>query len=273
MPADPDSVDARPHPTPYPDVNVVLGHFRASIENILAPHFLGMYLSGSLALGDFAPHRSDIDFVVMTDAELPADLFSSLRAMHARFNAGDSPWATEVEAVYIAREALRRHDPRHAVWPHIQRGNSNVLERDLLDSGWVIQRHILREHGVVVAGPALREVIDPVQPREMRQAVVALLDEWWGPMRNDPAPLRHRGYQAYAVLTMCRMLYTFEFGAVVSKPVAARWAHEELDDRWPGLIERSLAWEKDRPITPTGDVDQTLGLIHYTVERCGNGRA
>jgi hypothetical protein len=236
MPADPDSVDARPHPTPYPDVNVVLGHFRASIENILAPHFLGMYLSGSLALGDFAPHRSDIDFVVMTDAELPADLFSSLRAMHARFNAGDSPWATEVEAVYIAREALRRHDPRHAVWPHIQRGNSNVLERDLLDSGWVIQRHILREHGVVVAGPALREVIDPVQPREMRQAVVALLDEWWGPMRNDPAPLRHRGYQAYAVLTMCRMLYTFEFGAVVSKPVAARWAREELDDRWPGLI-------------------------------------
>ncbi|MGH2390820.1 MAG: nucleotidyltransferase domain-containing protein, partial [Chloroflexota bacterium] len=153
MPADPESVVARPRPTPYPDVNEVLGYFLSSIETILAPRFLGMYLSGSLALGDFAPRRSDIDFVVMTDAELPEDLFSSLRAMHARFNVGDSPWATEVEAVYIARKALRRHDPRQAIWPHIQRGKSNVLEMDLLDSGWVIQRHILREQGVVLAGP------------------------------------------------------------------------------------------------------------------------
>ncbi|MGH2389608.1 MAG: aminoglycoside adenylyltransferase domain-containing protein, partial [Chloroflexota bacterium] len=112
--------------------------------------------------------------------------------------------------------------------------------------------------------------IDPVQPDQMRQAVIALLDEWWGPMRADPAPLHRRGYQAYTVLTMCRMLYTCEFGAVVSKPVAARWARAELGERWSELIERSLAWEKGQQTTPACDVDETLDLIHYTLERCRN---
>jgi hypothetical protein len=47
------------------------------------------------------------------------------------------------------------------------------------------------------------------------------MEKWWGTMPVDPAPLRRRGYQASAVLTMCRMRYTLAHGAVVSKPVAA----------------------------------------------------
>ena len=40
-----------------------------------------------------------------------------------------------------------------------------------------------------------------------------------------------QGYQAYAILSMCRVLYTLEFGTVVSKPAAARWAQGTLDER------------------------------------------
>jgi hypothetical protein len=47
------------HPTPYADVNAVLYHFLANIQAIVRRHFVGMYVSGSLALGDFDPHSSD----------------------------------------------------------------------------------------------------------------------------------------------------------------------------------------------------------------------
>src|SRR5713226_5764624 len=43
------------HPTPYAGINAVLQHFLASIQAIVGSHFRGMYLSGSLALGDFDP--------------------------------------------------------------------------------------------------------------------------------------------------------------------------------------------------------------------------
>ena len=86
-------------PTPYADVNAVLTHFLTQIRAVLGDQFRGMYLDGSLALGDFNPQTSDIDFVVTTDAAVSAEHFAALRALHARFNASASPWATEVEAV------------------------------------------------------------------------------------------------------------------------------------------------------------------------------
>ncbi|MGI8856913.1 MAG: aminoglycoside adenylyltransferase domain-containing protein [Thermomicrobiales bacterium] len=271
MPTHYDHTDSRPQPTPFPDVNTVLCEFLTNMQTILEEHFLGMYLSGSLALGDFASDRSDIDFVVVTDTALSDDLVSALRAMHNRFNASDSPWATEVEAAYIPRDALRRHNPADVRHPHIERGAEQTLEWDDLDSGWVVQRAILREHGVVVAGPDPHTLIDPVSPNILRRAVVELMTNWWGTMRDDPTPLlrHHIGYQAYAVLTMCRILYTLEFGAIVSKPVAARWAREIEGALWAPLIDRALVWRKGRrDVPPDGDVNATLDMIQFTLERC-----
>jgi aminoglycoside adenylyltransferase-like protein/nucleotidyltransferase-like protein len=262
---------APPQPTPYPDVNAALRDFLSRIQIILGDHFRGMYLSGSLALGDFAAYRSDIDFVVVTDSEMSGDDLAALRAMHARFNAGDSPWATEVEAAYIPQDALRRYNPADACHPHIERGAGETLDMDQLGSDWIVQRFILREHGVIVAGPNPHTLIDPVHPDDLRRAVVTLMDEWWATMRDDPTPLLryHIGYQAYAVLTMCRILYTLDFGTIVSKPVAARWAQGIADGRWDTLIEHALAWRKDRQDRPPGgDVNATLDLIAYTHDRC-----
>src|SRR5215469_13557725 len=52
------------HPTPYADVNAVLHDFLIRIQAILGKHLAGIYLSGSLALGDFDPRSSDLDLVV-----------------------------------------------------------------------------------------------------------------------------------------------------------------------------------------------------------------
>lgn len=271
MPTHHDHTDARPQPTPYPDVNAVLREFLSHVQSILGEHFRGMYLHGSLALGDFASHRSDIDFVVVTDTEVSSDHLAALRAIHDRFNASDSSWATEVEAAYIPQDALRRYDPAHARHPHIERGGDETLDIDELATDWIIQRFILREHGVVVAGPDPRTLIDPISPHDLRRAVVTLMDDWWGPMIHNPSPLHQHtiGYQAYAVLTMCRILYTLEKGSVVSKPVAARWARGTPPERWATLIERALAWRKDRQKMATDDdMHGTLELIRYTLDRC-----
>lgn len=258
-------------PTPYADVNAVLAELLSNIQVVLGRNFRGMYLHGSLALGDFAPDRSDIDVVVVTETEVTQEQFEALRSMHARFNASSSPWATEVEAAYIPRDALRRYDPANASHPHIVRGDETlVIEHFHTD--WIVQRAILREHGVIVAGPAPHTLIDPVDPQSLRRAVADIATSWLEPeflAAGEPVALRQRGYQPYMVLTLCRMLYTLEFGTVVSKPAAARWAQQALDQCWDDLIEPALAWRKDHQHMPRDDeVDRTLALIEHTVERC-----
>lgn len=255
------------HPTPYPDVNAVLHMLLSSVQTILGDHFIGMYLYGSLASGDF-DQSSDVDFVVVTYDEIAGDLFAALQAMHARINTGDSPWAIQVEVSYIPQHALRRYDPTHALHPHIDRGRGESLGMKKHDSDWIIQRHMLREQGLVVTGPAPRTLIDPVLPNELRRAVLEILHGWWAPMLDDPTRLNSRGYQSYAVLTMCRMLYTLQYGTVVSKPVAAHWAQETLGERWVPLIERAWAGRQGpRSKAQSEDVNGTLDLIGYTLER------
>jgi predicted nucleotidyltransferase len=256
-------------PTPYADVNEVLYELLAQVQSILGSHFVGMYLSGSLALGDFSPYSSDIDLVIVTDAPLSDDRIAALQAMHARFAAGRSPWAAKLEAVYVPVLALRREAVPGARYPLLEKDRPLVM--DQLESGWSVQCYTLREHGRAVAGPEPRALVDPVDPNRMRCAGAAVARMWLQEARVDPSWLtwlRRRYNQAFVVLTLCRLLYTLDSGAVASKPGAARWAREAVDRRWAGLIEYALAGQHDSAETSDREVDETVALIQHTVDRC-----
>jgi hypothetical protein len=66
--------------TPYPQINAVLQELLSGVRAILGRRLVGMYLDGSLGIGDFDPDKSDLDFVVVTDGELSAETFCLSRA-------------------------------------------------------------------------------------------------------------------------------------------------------------------------------------------------
>jgi hypothetical protein len=247
-------------PTPYPDVNAVLDALLSSVRGILGDYFAGLYLYGSLSSGDFDQLRSDIDFVVVTTAQLPEKIISALEAMHQRLWASGLKWAAKLEGTYIPQSDLRRYDPTAAPCPCVNEGRFYLARHG---SDWVIQRSILREQGVVVAGPPLHLMIDPVSPDEIREGVRGVLRGWWAPMLDNPGFLRDGEYQAYAVLTMCRALYTFHHGTITSKPVSARWALTTLDRKWKSLIEWALTWQH---ADQSECLRETLDFIRYTLE-------
>ena len=248
-------------PTPYPDINALLDLLLDGVQTLLGNRLAGLYLYGSLAAGEFDVARSDIDFVIATACDLPADLLPALSAMHERIAAASPRWAAMLEGSYIPLDALRRYDPAHAVHPHLSMGGG--LRVEYHDADGVILRHILREQGIAVAGPPPHTLIDPVTPDDLRRAVVDLFHNWWAPVLDDSTRLHPPAYQAYAVLTMCRILYTLHHGAVVPKSVAARWAQAALGDPWASLIDRALAW----PGVPFDDLPQALDLIRHTRDR------
>jgi hypothetical protein len=113
-------------------------------------------------------------------------------------------------------------------------------------------------------------LIDPISPDELREAVCEQLRDFWYPQFGGPEWLRPRDYQSFAVLTMCRALYTLSQGAVVSKPAAAAWAQQALDPQWRPIIERALAWRHQHE---RDDLTETLAFLRYAVmhglEVCG----
>ena len=98
-------------PTPYPDVNAFLKVFLDNAKAVLGNHFIGMYLYGSLACGDFDPNQSDIDPLIVTKGELPSNLVLALENMHTRIYNSGLKWATQMTGAYIPFEAMRSYSP------------------------------------------------------------------------------------------------------------------------------------------------------------------
>jgi hypothetical protein len=254
-------------PTSHAAVNDLVARLLAGQQSALGPRLLGLYLDGSLALGAFDA-ESDIDFIAVTASEVSSLEFLALQALHDRLAALDNPWALQLEGSYISAAALRRYDLAHAVHPNLERGDGERLEWKHHHADWVIHRHVLREHGLNLLGPPPATLVDPVSAADLRAAVASILESWYAGMLADPSPLRSRGYQSYAVLSLCRILYTLETGAVAPKRAAAGWAVAALGPPWSALIDR--AWQgRQQPAAGAlpADVEATLALIRLALAR------
>lgn len=244
------------HPTPYKDVNAILHLLLTKTLEILGPRLVGFYLYGSLSLGDFDPASSDIDFLAVTDDELSDAMLEALRTMHADIASSGLPYADHLEGSYIPRAALRRYDPANAHHPTI--GVDWPFHVGEHGPNWIIERYIVREHGVILYGPSPQTLIDPISPQELREAVREQLRiRWQSSLLADTEWLRPRNYQAFAVLTFCRALYTLHDGTISSKPQAAAWAQTHYP-QWRPIIERSLAW---RSQVEKDDLTETLAFL------------
>jgi Domain of unknown function (DUF4111)/Polymerase beta, Nucleotidyltransferase len=258
----------------------VLDELVTGATGALGESFCGAYLHGSFALGEANEH-SDVDFVVATNDELTKSEQRGLQDLHARLFALDSPWAQHLEGSYIPTDRLRSVDPVRAAYYYLDNGASRLVWSDHCNTALV--RWVVREHGVVLAGPLPEQLVEPVPADVLRdEAMRALLEyaawaeesrarydageglETWSELPFS------RWQQPYLVLTFCRILWTLRHGAVTTKREAAEWAAEKLDPEWRDLIERAIRNRSDpwgRTRLPSGAelVDRTCAFVEYAV--------
>jgi hypothetical protein len=156
------------------------------------------------------------------------------------------------------------HPPPTRMARHARQSMKEILPDQ--QAVWIIQRHVVRECGVVIEGPDPKTLIDYVSPDDIRGAIMGILDEWWFPMLDDASWLRDHDnhYRAFAVTTMCRVLHALKHGTIVSKPKAAQWTLANVGQPWQELIERSIAVSNHEDLEIT--LDETLDFIRYTKE-------
>jgi Domain of unknown function (DUF4111) len=230
---------------------------------MLGDNFCGAYLQGSFAVGHADAH-SDVDFIIVTMDDVTPEQQTKLQALHQTLYALPTPWAQHLDGSYVPRRILRRSDPARRPLLYLDNG-ATELALDNHDNTAVV-RWSLREHGVVLAGPEPRELIDPISPDELRDDVRWALDEWAAWFRSQDSISRRR--LAVAVLSHCRILHTLATGEVTSKRVAGEWTLHELDPAWASLIRWALEARPD-PWTKVGEpadparVRRTRAFIDY----------
>ena len=268
------------HSEVYPELASVLQRFVAGVQNGLGSNFLGAYLVGSLATGDF-DLDSDVDFLIVTNAELSDAEVRSLQTTHADIHALGCYPAQHLEGSYISTHLLNRTDlvGVEPLW-FVDNGSTS-LERSIHDNRWHV-RWILRERGITIIGPDPKTLMRPVPTGALRSeaiaAIQALKSHFVAEIDQPVGWFNTRFGQSFAVLTCCRMLYTCKSGTVQSKLFGVKWAEQSLDPAWCELIRK--AWtermgvrfgDKVRQRAQTRLLHETAKFIAYAqslVETC-----
>ena len=269
-----DSRDKKTIPTPYSELNDVLQELVDSVQEILGGDFVGAYLQGSFAVGDFDEH-SDVDFVVVSEKELSEKQVGALQIMHERIYELDSPWAQHLEGSYFPRAILKDPAQRGRDLWYLDHGARSLIRSDHCNT--LIVRWVVREKGVTLAGPPPKTLVAPISSDLLRAYIRDDMIEWGQEILNDPERFNNRFYQGFIVLSYCRMLHDLHTGTNQSKRAGAEWAKVYLDPAWAGLIDRAWDCRPDpaasvRTPADPDDFASTLAFVRYVIDESKRSR-
>lgn len=225
-------------------VLALLQDLTAHLPVILGRNLVGIYLHGSLTQQAFNPKRSDVDCIVVTRRDLSDAQFRRLGAWLSRA-AEANPWAARLQMLFLLRNEVLTMNSKACLYQF------GLLKRSGSDGNPIIWMNVLQS-GVVLFGPSPESFVPALTPEILFQAlereVGYLREEISGKPQSQWRDVP--SYRAYAVLTLCRILYSFRKGTIVSKQRAAKWAIKYLPGEWSRIILQAL--ESDDAERPAG---------------------
>jgi hypothetical protein len=213
--------------------------YLALADEDLPDRIEGLYLAGSVALDDFRPDQSDVDFVAVTAERLsPAEL-EALDSVHRRLaERTPEPWFS---GVYVTWDELAG-DPRQIedVPAHHEGRFQATGGFDANPVQWLT----LRTHTVAVRGtesPTVWTDADAVSQWTLDN-LATYWRSWVGRQQKlvrGSMMLSDRAL-TWGVLGVPRLHYTLATGEVTSKAGAGEYALSTFGERWTPIVTEAL---------------------------------
>jgi hypothetical protein len=228
-----------------PVAQQVVDHYLGEADAEVPGLVEGLYFLGSVALGDFRPRSSDLDFVAVTAERPGGAAVEGLRRVHDRlrgrlprpfFDGSYVTWADLARDPQRVTPSARSHEGRLGV-PAPGRTESPVT--------W----HMLAQSGVPRRGPAPAEVDIFLDRHQLTAWTVGNLGDYWERywLRRSRSALSPLGLFAatpysvvWVVTGVSRMHCTAITGKIISKEAAAEYALVTFAKRWHPLVKESL---------------------------------
>jgi predicted nucleotidyltransferase len=243
--------------TKYPNIDKLLVELTSVMKQTLKAKLLGVYLSGSLVLGDFDSRVSDIDLLAVVDEDITNDELVGLESMHQAFIGRHPDWEDRIETAYMSLGALSRYRTEDCRVVNISPGEP--MHFTMSSSYWLMDIYTVQERGKTLFGLSPDHYIPRITRDDLVQTVRDYFKRWPEQVRQAIT----RGEQAYVVLTLARNLYAQVNGEQISKPGGAAWARDRYP-QWAGLLERALQWRQEARHDSTEDSQSHKEVIRFT---------
>lgn len=224
----------------YEDVNHIIDKLFENHEIIFDEKMVGFYLYGSLVWGDFDIDTSDIDMLCVIDSEITEEELEKLKLMYKDFVAKNPKWSNRIEVHYAPLPGLKNFRTNSFKMGNISPGEP----LHIIDSGmdWIDEWYCVQEYAITLYGMDKEKILPHIDRSEFIQTIRRYALSFYERIHNCKESCYS---QAYAILTLCRALYTVKNGEQISKPAAARWAMDYLPE-YREVIQSALIWRQER---------------------------
>ena len=224
--------------TTHPLALGVTGAYLAMVDTVVPDFVEALYLVGSVAMGDFRPPLSDVNFVAVSQARPGRGEVAALAEAHAGLARG---WpAPALDGVYLTWDDLRAGPLAVPNGPCVRQGRffaSGCHDRHPLT--W----SVLRASAVTIRGPLCAGTGLWRGTTHLERWALASVDErrraGLGPDTADATLLAANGVERF-VLGMCRLHYVLATGVVPSKSDAGLYGLITFQPEWHRIIDEAL---------------------------------
>jgi len=197
-----------------------LQNLAESVRKIIGNNLVGFYVAGSLAIGAWNPHMSDIDFFVIIKNELSDNIIDLLADFHEKIENTD--FGNKLEGEYITLTDLRQKNFEISI-PAVKKGHfyrSTVCE---LSADNVFS---LAQTGRCILGEPIDDLGLEVSEMEYKTDVYKILVEHKKLLdKGETLSFQERFYLLVDVL---RSIYALETGELATKNSALEYKKDLL---------------------------------------------
>ncbi|HUS03487.1 MAG TPA: aminoglycoside adenylyltransferase domain-containing protein [Chitinophagaceae bacterium] len=214
----------------------------------LKPGFItGMYITGSIPLNDFHPHKSDIDFLILSN-ELPATKFRfQLEQLHKGI---DHKFKTKLNGCYITPGSLNIHNAKSIKTLCFQEGQMNYDSFKMAP----VTLYELKTKAITLSGLPAEELPVVVDINDINKFLHENINTYWKNWVTKHSAIHMRQIllilfprlSEWVNLGVARQLYTLRTGKITSKTKAGLYCLEHLPAKYHSIIQEAIKIRNDK---------------------------
>jgi hypothetical protein len=224
------------------NLQVSLNEFSCKLQNLFSDELIGIYLTGSIALGSYHYKKSDIDFTVLLKSPLSDDYLKLLKDLHNELSA-EFPHQ-KFEGHYISNSDLGKQPNEIQPVFTIHDSLLSSSHHDINTVTWFT----LKKYGITVWGYPANELNIDVSIKELALYVINNVNSYWTYWLNSIKKAfsikrfyaLHKTAIEWGVMGICRMFYTLSVQDVASKDNATKYALDHVPDQFKRILKDAL---------------------------------
>ncbi|WP_079480083.1 aminoglycoside adenylyltransferase domain-containing protein [Halobacillus salinus] len=213
-------------------IRSVVQRIEDAIRRLLSDQFVGLYIHGSAVTAGFVPDRSDIDVLVVTIDSLNDNQRKELTNFFLGLS--DSPYPIEISI--ITKDSLRSWSHPSTYEFHFSeawRGELLLTRTSFcpvgVDGDLAAHVTMVRQRGVRVSGPEIKEVFPSIPEADFLSSVVDDTLQSLKAIGDNPNN---------AVLNAVRLYSYLKEGKYLSKEEGGRWAAEQFGEPFRSTVHQ-----------------------------------